>query len=391
MTSGEAPKGGVELTIDATAIHERSGGAGRYVRELVRHLAEMGAPPALLLSRHDGTVWSGARQQHHIGPDRRASRLLWEQTRLLHVLSDVAPLTNVLHSPHYTMPERVLTRTGRHGPLARVVTIHDATWLTRPHDHQRLKVPLFQRAMKQALRLADAVIVPTAAVETSLRNLIHRIEAPITVVHHGVDRDKFAPPNSAEPDGVATLDEDAKILRRLGVRAPYVLHLGAIEPRKNVDTLCAAVDMAAADRSLPPEVSLVLAGQAWPGMLATLPPQHRVPRHLLGWVVDRDAIALMRGAAVFVYASSEEGFGLPVVEALAAGAVVVTSNVGATAEVAAGAAYLVSPRDVSALASAIVDAMTNGRQGLAQPVIASWADCAAKHHGVYAAALARLR
>jgi glycosyltransferase involved in cell wall biosynthesis len=369
---------GPQVAIDATAIHAQSGGAGRYVRELVIHLGSNGTSPTLLVGQDDDYSWPGASSIHRVGPSRRPVRLIWEQTRLLKVLTSTAPEVAVLHSPHYTMPRRLSS-----SRIARVVTIHDATWFSRPGDHVRSKVPLFRQATIAALQRADAVIVPTAAVEVQLRQFVSNIDAPVAVIHHGVDLALFAPPGSADPDADATKSTDAQIRTELGVTGPYIVHLGTIEPRKNVDVLCAAVELAVDRNLLPKDVTLVLAGQAWPGVLASLPPARQVLRLVLGWVSDRAAAALLRGATVVAYPSSEEGFGLPVAEALAAGATVVTSNVGATAEVANGAAHLVTPRDVEALAETLGVAWTAGRLGLAPPSISTWSDSARAHMRVY--------
>lgn len=366
---------GPVVAVDATAIHPESGGAGRYVRELVAHLPGAGVEAVVLARRGDTGGWPGAARILRVAPDRRPLRLIWEQTRLLSTLGDRAPLAEVLHSPHYTMPER------RPGPRpARVVTVHDATFFTRPQDHQRAKVLLFRRAARIALERADAVIVPTRSAADALGEHL-RVRAPVHVVHHGIDRLRFRP--SPPADGPS----DADVLERLGVREPFVLHLGAIEPRKNVDVLCEAMERLASARHPAEGLSLVLAGRPWRGGLGALPPSRTVPRHLLGFVADADATALLRRAAVVAYPSSEEGFGFPVLEALACGATVVTTDRGATAEVAAGAALLVAPRDPDALADALERALRNGRAGLADPVIPTWSACAAAHAAVYRAAL----
>lgn len=366
------------VVIDATAVHAQSGGAGRYVRELIRHLPATGIHPAVLCRRADrdgvDTLGPGCGpgvELLPVAPTPRVARLIWEQTSLLRVARRTRPEADIVHSPHYTMPE--LRRGSR---PARIVTVHDATFFTRPQDHEPAKRILFRRATAVAARRADAVIVPTRAVADALAEHV-AIEVPIEVIHHGVDTARFT---TAPPVGGPTDDE---VLARLGIARPFVLHLGAIEPRKNVDVLCDAVEELTAGADAHEGLSLVIAGRAWRGALDRLPQARRVPRHVLGFVADADAAALLRSAEVVAYPTSEEGFGLPVVEALACGAVVVTGATGATAEIAAGAAILVRPRDVADLARGIDRALRDGRRGLAPPTIPTWEACAAAHAALY--------
>lgn len=369
MTQGDGRA--IRVVLDATAVHATSGGAGRYVRELLRHLPDAGVTPLVLVRRSgDRGVRDGPWELAAVAPRRRPLRLAWEQTSLLRAVRSRSPDADVLHSPHYTMP---LVRRGARP--ARVVTVHDTTTFNRPGDHDRLKVALFRRAATVAASRADAVIVPTRAVADSLRELVD-LRAPLHVVHHGVDTELF---RSTAPPGV----DDRAILDALGVRSPYVLHLGAIEPRKNVDVLCDAMEHLAADPDVPDGLALVLAGRPWRGAIERLPAPVRVPRHVLGFVDDAAVAALLRGAAAVAYPSSEEGFGLPVAEALACGAAVVTGDRGATAEVAAGAAVLVAPRDAEALASGLLRVLRHGLSGLAEPRIPTWSQCARAHVEVY--------
>jgi glycosyltransferase involved in cell wall biosynthesis len=366
----------VSLAIDATAVHPTSGGAGRYLRELTAHLmapmtGEHLDPPTVLLRRSDTTSWPSDARLHRIAPNARPVRLFWEQTMLLKRLMELAPGTTVLHSPHYTMPYR------RSGPRpARVVTVHDATFFTRPDDHQPSKRVLFRHATRHALQQADAVIVPTHAVAETLRAHVN-IGVPVHVIHHGVDRARFRPRgHDTDADDLARLD-------RLGVARPYIFHVGAIEPRKNIDVLCRAVDHATATGQWAEQPVLALAGAPWRGELERLPPMQHARRIILGFVDEQDLPALLRQASVVAYPSSEEGFGLPVAEALACGAPVVTTDRGATAEVAGGAARLVPARNIEALADALVQAAEHGTNGLPEPHIATWDDCARAHLDVY--------
>jgi glycosyltransferase involved in cell wall biosynthesis len=151
---------------------------------------------------------------------------------------------------------------------------------------------------------------------------------------------------------------------RFGIDRPYLLYLGGIEPRKNLPNLLAAF------RRLTPELSLVIAGSGveWNPegsdllgqAMAGLPEDVRSRVRRTGYVSDSDKVALLSGAEAFVYPSSYEGFGLPVLEAMACGTPVVTSNASSLPEVAGDAAVLVDPADPAAIAAGIDRSLGDG-------------------------------
>jgi glycosyltransferase involved in cell wall biosynthesis len=207
--------------------------------------------------------------------------------------------------------------------------------------------------------------------------------APVSVVPHGVDHDRFRP----EPD-----PGDADRLAALGVRPPFVAFVGTLEPRKGVPVLVRAVARLAPGS---PGLQLVVAGRPGWGVeevdraLAAAPVlEGRVVRP--GYVDDPTRTALLRGAAAVAYPSLEEGFGLPVLEALAVGAPVVTTTGTTMEEVAGDAAVLVQPGDEEALADALAGLLEDGpgvaRLRAAGPRRAArytWAASAAGHLEAY--------
>ena len=368
------------VAIDVSAVHPRSGGAGTYVHGLIGALPEAGIRPVLLARRSDSPArWPGTGPFLRVAPAARPLRLLWEQTRLVSALRTSAPDATVLHSPHYTMPEHL----GRRVRIARVVTIHDLTFFTRPRDHQRSKRWLFRRAIARAARSADAIICVSEWTASLLRE-ISPATCPVHVIHHGIDHDRF---RSAPDDG------DADALRRLSLSGPYLLHLGTIEPRKNLQNLLRAYEIICAQMAPQELPELVLAGGAWPGVWERLrvPSVGRVRR--LGFVAPDDLPAVLRGAQVVAYPSFEEGFGVPVVEALACGTPVVTSESSVMAELADGAALLCDPHDPASIAHALVLAMEGGGPPgparVERAAAFTWSSCAAAHAAVYASLGAR--
>ncbi|MDQ2677155.1 MAG: glycosyltransferase family 4 protein [Actinomycetota bacterium] len=195
------------------------------------------------------------------------------------------------------------------------------------------------------------------------------------------------------PYGVEPVDVDdtraAEVASSHGLRGPFVLFVGTLEPRKNLSTLLEAMR-----RLERPDVTLALAGPAGWGGAADLP-EVPFPVARLGFVPESDLAALMRASAVFCFPSLAEGFGLPVLEAMAAGAAVVTSSTTSTAEVAGDAALLVDPTDADAIGSAIAallddEALAHRLRSLGRERAArwTWAECARLTTDVYREVLA---
>jgi len=191
--------------------------------------------------------------------------------------------------------------------------------------------------------------VPSAATAKDLLDAFAVDETRVHVVHHGVEAEAFAPIPQAGIDAVR---------RRYGIPGGYVLFVGGIEPRKNLESLVRAFAESDAQG-----LALVIAGgpvrwfpeatERLDAVIEQLPPsvQERIVR--TGYVNDRDKLALLSGATLLAYPSLYEGFGFPVLEAFAAGVPVMTSNVSSLPEVAGEAALLVDPADLHAIAKAL--------------------------------------
>ncbi len=368
------------MALDASAIPSQPVGAGTYVVELVRVLAGPDAPPDLALTvlarKGDGDRWRRLAPSAVVidsVPASRPGRLAYEQAGMPRLLRLACELH---HGPHYTMPLR--------SPVPSVVTVHDLTFFDHPEWHEPPKVRLFRAAIRLAARRAAALVCVSGATAERLQELV-RPHCPVHVVPHGIDHDRFHPRSSPE---------DAGVLRRLGLAEPFVLHLGTIEPRKNLPVLVDAfTSLAETQRSL----TLVVAGMpGWgvePFRQAMAASRHRDRIVELGYVSAGDVPALLRRAAVVAYPSSEEGFGLPVLEALACGTPVVTSAGTVMAEVAAGAALLAPAGDAPALAEALAGALAADEvrraAGIAVAGRYSWQASAAAHAAIYREAAGR--
>ncbi len=381
MTSDGKP---LQLSLDASSVPTHPTGAGRYVLELVRALARRSDVGLHVVCRDDDTGrWQAAGAATTAGeaPGPRPLRLAWEQVGLPRLLARMP--VDVHHSPHYTMPERAR--------LPRVVTVHDVSFLEHPEWHERVKTPFFRRAIRVASARADAVVAVSAITAERLRTLVAP-RAPVHVVAHGVDHARYRPVAPGVGDGLAA-DEAAR--RRIGARAPYLAFVGTLEPRKDVATLVRAFDRLAGSR---PDLTLVVAGAAGWGARAvddavqTAAHGDRVRRP--GYVSEDEKIALLRGAAVVAYASLDEGFGLPALEAMACGTPLVTTAGTAMAEVTGDAALLVAPGDAGELALALEACLEGGpgverrvARGIERAAGYTWDASAEAHVAVYRAVL----
>jgi glycosyltransferase involved in cell wall biosynthesis len=315
----------MRVAVDATAIPSRRLGVGTYVTELLRCVRDVDLH--VFVNAADAEELSAILPAVTIHPVRvpnRVARIAWSQAVLPLRLRTIAP--DLFHGPHYEVPR------GLRCPS--VVTFHDPTFFTMPHVHERAKVAYFTRVARTGVARATRVI---AVSDYARRGAIEHAGADpsrVDVVHEGIDLDRYAP-----ADDVASTE-------------PYVFFVGALAPHKNVPSLIAAFD--ALEH---PDTRLLIAGQpAWGAdavRSAIDAARTRDAIHLLGFISDEEKIERMQHASAFVYPSLAEGFGLPVLEAMACGAPVITTTGSAPEEFAAGAAVLVPPGDTDALRDAL--------------------------------------
>ncbi len=309
MTGVNAPR----VLVDATAVPADRGGVGRYVEGLLAALGRTDADLAVVCQRADAERYGRLAPDARIVPGpaaiaHRPARLAWEQTGLPLVAQQVG--AQVLHSPYYTAPLR--------SPCPVVVTVHDATFFTEPEHYEKAKGTFFRSATRTTLRRSARVIVPSKATRDELIRLLDADPTRLDVAYHGVDMDVFHIPDDAEC---------ARVRARLGLAdASYVAFLGAQEPRKNVPNLIRGWVKACAGREMTP--ALVIAGGSGhdddiDAAIADVPGHLRLLRP--GYLRYADLPGYLGGAIVVAYPSHGEGFGLPVLEAMACGAPVLTT------------------------------------------------------------------
>lgn len=371
----------MRVFLDATAVPADRGGVGRYVDELVPELDRLGQSLVIAAQARDGDLYARLAPSAEIvtvppALERRPFRMAWEQTGLPTLARRVR--ADVVHSPHYTMPLAA--------GVPVVVTLHDATFFTTPELHLRSKAVFFRNAIRTASRRAAALVVPSRATRDEVLRLVGGEPTRFHVAYHGVDHDRF---HAVGPE------ERRRVRSTLDVGdSPYVAFLGTLEPRKNVSALVRAWVLACEDREDPP--ALVLAGgRGWDTTIDAAIAD--VPSHLTvrrpGYLPLEDLPGFLAGATVVAYPSLGEGFGLPVLEAMACGATVLTTRELSLPEVGGDAvAYCgTDDRSIAEALSELLDSPER-RRTLADAAVEraagfTWAAAAEVHVQAYEAAL----
>ncbi|MCZ7534839.1 MAG: glycosyltransferase family 4 protein [Acidimicrobiia bacterium] len=336
------------IVLNALALTPGGSGVQTYIRNLVRAL------PECVEAELAAVVQSDATGELPSGVAAMERRSCYGVRRSLEGLRSVGA-ADLVHGLDVDLPLRPGAPT--------VSTVHDLSFLDVPWAYGRLHRVAKLSTMRRSVRRADALIAVSGFTADRIR---HHFRRDAEVVHLA-PAPGFAPP---APGDVAAVRE------AYGLPAEFVLHVGNLEPRKDVPTLAAACREAG--------VLLVLAG----GSIATVD----VPAgaRLLGYVDVARLPALYAAASAVAYVSRYEGFGLPPLEAMACGAAVVATRVGALPELAEGAVEWVPARDPEAQAVAIRSLVADEEHrselaaaGLAAVARLSWTETARRTAGVY--------
>ena len=337
----------MKIGIDATALPQEPVGAGVYIINLLRALGDLNTGHELVVFLHENArnyleMDETTNILQVVLPDRNpALRLVWEQIMLPKLVKRYK--IDLLHSLHYTSPFLLA--------CASVVTIHDLTFFLFPELHKLSKRLFFPSVIRASARKADALITVSENTRQDSIRLLHVPEEKIFAVQLGVD-EIFHP---IKDNGLRR-----KIYQQYQLPEKFILYVGLVEPRKNLPLLIRSF------RTLVEEGfshRLVIAGRlGWMyqevfKQIETLGLEDRIK--FTGYVPRQNLPIVYNLAELFVYPTLYEGFGLPVLEAMACGTPVVTSNISSLPEIVGNAGILVTPGEESALAEAMVKVLSD--------------------------------
>ena len=366
----------MRIAIDARKLHDY--GIGTYVRNLVRELArQVNDDTYVLICAPDDAEFVKT-----LGPrfeaivDRSANYSAREQISIPIALSRAH--VDLFHAPHYVVSPLISC------PF--VVTIHDCIHLRFPQYLPNRAALYYARAfMSLAARRSSRILTVSQA---SKDDILHYLKVPaskVEVIPNALDERLAATPSP---------EAQARVRERFLLTSPFILYAGNIKPHKNVDRLIEAYSLLR--RRGVDHAKLLIIGDEiskYP-QLRRLVHRFQLHQHVrfLGFVPDATLAALYRMASVFVFPSLYEGFGLPPLEAMAAGVPVITSNVSSLPEVVGDAALLIDPMSPASIADAMARVLGDAelsrdlvRRGFERVKQFSWERSVARTHEVYAA------
>jgi glycosyltransferase involved in cell wall biosynthesis len=361
----------MRIGIDITSAVRQGAGIGRFTRELVRALLALEAPHHYILFAATGGLPRAVWQPRLDYITQTAAQNLefeicnlklvsddwlhrfWHRARLPVPVEVFVGRVDLFHEPDFVLPPTL-----RGTPT--LLTVHDLTFRRDPDSALPKLRRYLERVVPQSVQRATHVLADSAASKADLVELFGATPEKITVLPGGVDG-RFAPVDDAE--------YLANIRHKYGIgSAPFILSVGTLQPRKNYVQLIRAFarlrPLVAQEQAIEiANLKLVIAGaKGWlyDEVFAEIKQQGLEESVILpGFVDDEDLPALYSAAMVFAYPSLYEGFGLPVLEAMACGTPVVTSNVSSLPEVAGEAALAVTPTNLAALSGALLNALAD--------------------------------
>lgn len=362
------------IAIDARKI--RDFGIGTYIRNLVRELGELDRDNTyvLLTGPQGRKLLSHLPENFRTVLHRAPGYSVREQITIPWALRRMG--ADLYHATHYVLPAFL--------PCPAVVTIHDIIHLLYPQFlPNRLAFYYAERMIRRTLHRGARVIAVSKNTRQDLMRYFQVDGRKIEVIHNGIE--------SAFRKRLEREDLE-RWLRNLGLERPYLLFVGNPKPHKNLDNVIKAYARARELHDFPHP--LVCVGERGPSepKIRQRAEQLGIGERLLmlGHVAQEALPAIYQGAALFLYPTLYEGFGLPVVEAMASGVPVITSSTSALKEIASGYAHLVNPLDVEAIARAIVRCLSDeahrkslAERGLRRAEDFRWESAAAQTLAIY--------
>lgn len=370
----------MRIGIDYTAAVRQSGGIGRYTRNLIQALAEQD-------SRHQYTLFvaGGLGEKDRLRPwpanfrlrsvpiSDRWMHILWQRLRLPVPIQAITGPLDLFHSPDFVLPP-----TGR---APAILTVHDLSFLRVPQYFVQGFREYLESAVSRAVQRARNILVDSESTRRDLIELMSIESERVSVLYPGVE---------ARFQSVRESAELAKVRSRYKLPKRFILGLSTLQPRKNFDGLIRAFRSLLADREDTLGIGdlhlVIVGGKGWmyEETMALVEGYGLGQRiHFPGFANDGDLPAIYSLAEVFAFPSWYEGFGLPVLEAMACGVPVVAADNSSLPEVVGDAGLMVDAADTDALAEALAQLLTDQllrarlvRSGYQQAQRFSWEEAA---------------
>ena len=370
----------MKIAINTLSLNRTKAGMGNYIKNLVDGLSKIDKDNEyfVIVSENNKDFFRINKKNFKIiNLGKKVTmdlpRLFWEQISLPRFLKKNK--IDVLHSPSFVMP--IISK------AKNVLTVADMTFITHPQVHTLIKRVYFSLFMPYSIKKADRVI---SISESTKKDILHYVK---------VDEKKIKTIYLAADSSFIVQNKEKcrkKIKENYDVSSPFILFIGMIEPRKNLERLIIAFSELRKKGNIP--YRLVIVGRkGWKvrGMLSMIK-SLEIEKEIIftGYVPDEDLARFYNAAEFFVYPSLYEGFGIPIIEAMACGCPVITSNISSMPEVAGDAALLVDPGDVSQISSAMRRLIKDKKlredmikRGIKRSSEFSWKKCAKETLKIY--------
>ena len=362
----------MRIAINTLGPSKIKAGIGNYVVNLVKELSKID-------NKNEYTIFANKDNAEYFTTNNpnfktitlpnytrtRFIRILWEQCRLPKLLKQMN--IDILHSPGFIAPLKMTAKS--------IVTIHDMTFFSHPQYHTRFKQYYFKKMIPLTVKKANIIIADSENTKKDIHKYLNTEKSKIITIHLGASEDfKKIDRNKAKKF----------ISKKYSIKNKFILFVGMIEPRKNLQRL---VDAFIQIKN--PELKIVIVGKKGWQMeeFFKMIKDSKLEDTIIfpGYVPDEDLVKFYNAAEIFVYPSIYEGFGIPVLEALACGCPVITSNTSSMPEITGPAAKLIDPNDTDDIKKTIQKLLRNeqlrqtlGEEGIIQAKKFSWQKTAQK-------------
>ena len=340
----------MKIAIDYTPAALQGAGIGRYTRGLVNALVPLLAPKdqlILLIPRGQTpfarTTWPGHVRLHRLPLNDRQQTIFWHRLNIPAYVEWFVGKVDIFHAPNFLLPPTRKAKT--------LLTIHDLAYTVKPQYAYPPLRKFLEKAVPRSIHRADHILADSESSRQDAIRLFGLEPEQITVVGAGVEP-RFHPMAPRETERLRTKYE---------INWPFVLSVSTLEPRKNFDGLIRAFSRARRSASLPHHL-VIAGGKGWlyNDIFRAVEEEHaRDFVHFLGYIPDEDLPALYNLADLFAFPSHYEGFGLPLLEAMACGTPALVTDTSSLPEIAGDAACLIPTDDHQALVAGLTRLLTD--------------------------------